>query len=276
MKKLIHVLIMMLLCFGISPIAYAGSINSNEQAVLSAAERTYTYQGVRYKVDPSYISQLKAYLMSDDIDLTAQQRDTALASVNSYIEKGVKEHYLVPVNGQSDKSSDKKADSDPSDADSSKSDSSKSDSPKSDSPKSDSSKSNSSKNSSSESDITEEDIIKIDYTQAGKEAKNNLALNNTGKSEGQTKSKSDVDKFMKEIFTVNNSDSTTPSEKAKNSKTADQNKDAIQENAENHVIKDTGFDFSSTLFVVVFMIVIMIMAIYVTIRYRYFTQIEES
>lgn len=283
MKKQIFLLAVMLLCLGLSSTAYAGSINSNEQAVLSAAEGTYTYQGAQYRLDSSYISQLKEYMMSDDVNLTAQQRDKALASVNNYIEKGVKEHYLVPVNGKSDQQSKEVGSGSASTGNTQGS--SDQTSTSSDTSADKKSVSDNSGTNTSQSDRTE-DTIKIDRTQAGNEDKNSLASDRVDKSGSQKKSKSNVDEFMKDIFTENNEITAKPSGKTatekdsnrkdkKDSITDGQNKTA-DHNTANRVIKDTGFDLSSTLFVAVFMIIIMAAAIIVTIRYHYFTQIEES
>lgn len=285
MKKLILLLVMMLLCLGLSSTAYAGSINSNEQAVLGAAEGTYTYQGAQYRLDSSYISQLKEYLMSDDVDLTAVQRDKALSSVNSYIEQGVKEHYLVPVNGKPGQQS---KDSGSGSNSSGNTQGSKSQtSTSSDTSTDEKHVSSNSGTDTSQSDIADEDTIKIDRTQAGNEDKNSLVSDNVGKSSSQKKSKSDVDKFMKDVFTENNEITTKSSDKTTDGKnssiksrkdgiTAEQNNAADNDNTAKRVIKDTGFDFSSTLFVTVLMIIILIAAIIVAIRYRYFAQIEES
>lgn len=88
---------MILVCKSSVTIAYAGSLNPYEQEVISAAEGTFDYAGSAYKLDSSYKSQLKDYLISDGIDLTKEQRDTIMSSINDYIETGVKEGYLVPV-----------------------------------------------------------------------------------------------------------------------------------------------------------------------------------
>lgn len=84
---------------------FAGGINGNEAAVISAASGTFEYDGVTYKAKPSYISQLKAKLSADDIDLDASQSQEAIAMIYANIETGVTSGYLYPVGGQKDKKS---------------------------------------------------------------------------------------------------------------------------------------------------------------------------
>jgi len=79
--------------------ASAGSINSYEQEVISYAQGTFEYKGELYKVDPYYINLLKNYLESDNVDMTARQRDKVFSIAGNYIETGVLGGYLVPVGG---------------------------------------------------------------------------------------------------------------------------------------------------------------------------------
>lgn len=76
---------------------YAGSLNEFESQIVTEAKKTYEYNGKQYQVPTAYINQLINYLSSDDVDLTAKERDEALAAAFDSIERGVKEGYLVPV-----------------------------------------------------------------------------------------------------------------------------------------------------------------------------------
>lgn len=76
---------------------YAGSLNKYENQVIAQAKKTYIYQGKEYRVTDTYINQLVDYLSSDEVDITAEQRDTALQMAYNSIEQGVLEGYLVPV-----------------------------------------------------------------------------------------------------------------------------------------------------------------------------------
>lgn len=73
---------------------YAGDINSNEQRVIGAASGTFEYNGNKYKADSSYVAELKSYLMNDDVDLTSEQANKAIAEINNNIQTGVSDGYL--------------------------------------------------------------------------------------------------------------------------------------------------------------------------------------
>jgi hypothetical protein len=76
---------------------YAGSLNKYENQVIAEAKRTYIYKGKEYRVTDTYINQLVDYLSSEEVDITAEQRDAALRMAYDSIERGVQEGYLVPV-----------------------------------------------------------------------------------------------------------------------------------------------------------------------------------
>jgi hypothetical protein len=100
MKKVILFIGLLLFCTIDTSIAYAGTLNEYEAVVVEAAKGQYEFDGIKYQVDSSYINQLIDYLSSDDVELTEEQKDTVLLSVNDYIETGVQEGYLVPVQEQ--------------------------------------------------------------------------------------------------------------------------------------------------------------------------------
>ncbi len=102
MKKIIFILATLVISLAPTRLAYAGSLNANEQQIISAARGRFEYQGNQYKLDEAYINQLIAYLSEEGRDLSNEDKDTVLQSMNNYIETGVKEGYLVPVNGQTD------------------------------------------------------------------------------------------------------------------------------------------------------------------------------
>jgi hypothetical protein len=100
MKKVILFIGLLLFCTIDTSIAYAGTLNEYEAVVVEAAKGQYEFEGIKYQVDSSYINQLIDYLSSDDVELTEEQKDTVLLSVNDYIETGVQEGYLIPVQEQ--------------------------------------------------------------------------------------------------------------------------------------------------------------------------------
>lgn len=85
-------------CIGIH-ICYAGNINGNEEAVISAASGVFEYDGVSYKAKPAYVAALKSKLSEDGVDLTAEQSQKAIATIYSNVGTGVAQGYLVPVKG---------------------------------------------------------------------------------------------------------------------------------------------------------------------------------
>lgn len=84
-------------CIGIH-ICYAGNINGNEEAVISAASGVFEYDGVSYKAKPGYVAALKSKLSEDDVNLTAEQSQKAIAAIYANVGVGVVQGYLIPVN----------------------------------------------------------------------------------------------------------------------------------------------------------------------------------
>ncbi|MDE5965311.1 MAG: hypothetical protein K2G89_00550 [Lachnospiraceae bacterium] len=77
----------------------AGDINGNEARVIAVASGTFEYNGETYRAQDSYISQLKAYLSSDDVDLTAEQADKVISEIYGNVAEGVESGYLYKVSG---------------------------------------------------------------------------------------------------------------------------------------------------------------------------------
>ncbi len=89
----------------------AGTINEYEEDVIAAAKDQYVYMGKEYKIDPAYINELTSFLLEDDVDLDKEQRDEILGSINNYIEKGVNNGYLIPLEEERDSESTSDTDS---------------------------------------------------------------------------------------------------------------------------------------------------------------------
>lgn len=77
--------------------AYAGSINGNEESVLSAVNGQFEKDGVIYAVKPEYINSARNYLAQDDVDLTAEQAQAAIAEIYANVQTGVESGYLVEI-----------------------------------------------------------------------------------------------------------------------------------------------------------------------------------
>ncbi|MDW2799749.1 hypothetical protein RZO55_19425 [Clostridium boliviensis] len=89
--------LVLIICLGISQTAYAGSVNGNEQSVLSTASGQFEKDGIIYAVKPEYINSLRSYLSQDDVDLTAEQAQAAIAEIYANVKTGIESGYLVEV-----------------------------------------------------------------------------------------------------------------------------------------------------------------------------------
>lgn len=261
MKKLILALMTLLISVGASTTVYAGSINSNEQEVLNAAGQTYEYNGTKYQLAEAYISQLRDYMMADDIDLTVEQKNKALASVNSYIEQGVQGGYLVPLGGQSDTGSGNNS------TDTGNTGSNASDTSGTAGSTGEDASTGSDKNSDVTKDITD------------KSSSDSGSIDDSKKKDRAA----DLDKDLEKIFAGDSEAGNTPSgEVTEDSKSSIREEDSstaedtdTAEEQEDTVIKDTGYDLGPTLAVAAFMGVIMLAGIIVTVRYHFFAQSDE-
>lgn len=82
---------------GVAQTAHAGSINANEQSVISAVNGQFEKDGIIYAVKPEYIKSVKNYLAQDDVELTAEQAQAAIAEIYANVQTGVESGYLVEV-----------------------------------------------------------------------------------------------------------------------------------------------------------------------------------
>ena len=97
MKKAILILGVVIIDALLTSTVYAGTLNSYEQEVISAARGAYEYEGVDYIVKQEYINELIAYLSDDGIDLTAEQRDEVMQEAFASVQRGVEEGYMIPL-----------------------------------------------------------------------------------------------------------------------------------------------------------------------------------
>jgi hypothetical protein len=280
MKKLIFALVTLAVSIGASATAYAGTINSNEQAILNAAGQTYTYNGKEYRVKSSYIGQLSEYLSRDDIDLTAEQSSKALSAVNGYIESGVQGGYLEPVNGTSGNQNTGSGSGNSSSNTSQGSSGQSSDN-------SNTSNSGSSSTDSSSTSGTSSDTGSS-TTNGNTSSGNVTSGSNNGdvsNNNGVSNESKDVDEFLVDLFNGTSEKGKSSSDKVTSendssinndeNNTSDSSLDIVSDKTENTVIKSTGFDLGMTLVMAAFMGVIMFATIMVTIRYHFFAHSDE-
>ena len=77
--------------------AYAGSINGNEQSIVSVINGQFEQDGVIYKVRQEYINSAMSYLQQDDVDLTAEQAQSVISEIYSNVQTGVDSGYLERI-----------------------------------------------------------------------------------------------------------------------------------------------------------------------------------
>ena len=77
--------------------AYAGSINGNEQSIVSVINGQFEQDGVIYKVRQEYINSAISYLQQDDVDLTAEQAQSVISEIYSNVQTGVDSGYLEQI-----------------------------------------------------------------------------------------------------------------------------------------------------------------------------------
>lgn len=77
--------------------AYAGSINGNEQSIVSVINGQFEQDGVIYKVRQEYINSAMSYLQQDDVDLTAEQAQSVISEIYSNVQTGVDSGYLEAI-----------------------------------------------------------------------------------------------------------------------------------------------------------------------------------
>lgn len=243
MKKIIFIAATLILS-SFSVTAYAGSLNSYEAEVVAAAQGVFESDGIKYKLDASYISQLTSYLSSDEVDLTQEQRDQALAAVNDYIDQGIKEGYLVPLDEQTlddpekDATEEEKTDTKEIDTDQ------------------DTKTSDAETESSKTSDVEKNEKPDGENTKAAESTENSKSTKNTA---AKTNSKNALDEDA--------SGNTVPVSELTQAPGEITNEDEI--------IKNTGFNFNRTVGVAVGIGVLMMIVILVTYRHNFFAQSDE-
>ena len=108
LKSLLIIVIAVLSCVMIpGKVVFAGDINSDEAGLIAAASGTFSYDGKTYRAGSAYINSLTSYLSGDDVDLTAEQCQSAMAQMYGSVAEGIERGYLYEVGG--DSSTDKKA-----------------------------------------------------------------------------------------------------------------------------------------------------------------------
>ncbi len=75
----------------------AGGMNAAEERVLAVAQSSFEYEGKTYVAKDSYVQQMKAKFMEDDVDLTDEQASEAISNIYANVETGVKDGYLQEV-----------------------------------------------------------------------------------------------------------------------------------------------------------------------------------
>ncbi len=296
MLKRTLILVLMLICISAASTAYAGTINSYEQDVMSAAQGTYQYNGTYYKIAPAYISQLRDYLMSDDVNLTASQRDSVLSAISGYIESGVQGGYLVPVDGQTNQddsntggtggtgTTDNSGSSDNSEnSDASGSTGNTGDTDASGNTSSGESQNGSGHGTASTGDNGSGAGSASDITPSVSPTPDSNTTGNTtsGSQDTEDESGSTLEDILDII--LGGTDSSSPNESGTSvtsredeAKVIDPDIVADIEAGEDSIIKNTGFDLSPTFAIIIIMGGIMLAAIYITVRYQLFTRSDED
>ena len=74
-------------------------INAEESRVIGVASGTFEYNGETYAAKQEYIDMLTSKLNQDGVDMTSEQADAAISQIYANVEKGVREGYIVKVQG---------------------------------------------------------------------------------------------------------------------------------------------------------------------------------
>lgn len=246
MKKIIFIAGVLLL--GSFPATvYAGSLNSYESEVVAAAQGVFESDGVKYKLDSGYVNQLISYLSSDEVDLNQDQRDKVLAAMNDYVEKGIKEGYLVPMDGQA-KTNESSESSGETDQKQSEADTKEADQEKD----KDTKTSDSEKKNSKKSDSEKEEDTKA--SKSTKKDTESTSAKDSAKDSTLAEQKSDTSDPAATI---------TPTQAPEDSAKDDE------------IIKNTGFNFNRTVYMAVGIGVLMMLGIMITYRQNYFAHSDE-
>ena len=254
MKKFVLVLGILLISAVLSSTAYAGTLNGYENEIIAAANKTYEDKGIQYRVDPSYLDSLKKYLSSDAIDLTAEQRDEVLQIAFSSIETGIQDGYLIPVVGKT--------------ASDSNSDGSTLDNENTGIDNINEGTNNNVKDSTD--DITSDNSGSNQNSATGNQPLGQEETITTGEdsiaADGATTdhTTSTTDEMISEILKGNVAASSIEGATISNESSTD-----------NPVIKNTGFDLTITLIMIVGMGMLMLTGMFVTMKFNYFAHNHE-
>ncbi len=231
-----------IICVLNSSIVYAGNINANEAAIVSAAQGTFDLNGIKYMVDPVFVQQLTSYLSQDDVDLNGSQKDEVIGMMFSNVEAGVAEGYLIPVDGQ-DKNENEESSGEPEKDKSGEQEITGDD-------------------KTTEEEIGEEGIVSDDTKKNGVQHENNIQKENTAEDNDN--------KVLDEI----RKQPTTKTE-------VDQNKNKVTVTKEdnsvlivNTVIKNTGYNMKPAMIAITGIVGIFILCIIITLKYNFFKQEE--
>lgn len=99
-KSYLRRLIALTFVFGIllpSGTVFAGSLNAEEARLIRSVSITYEYEGKSYRVKDEYLGKLRAYLMQDDVDLSAQEVNELIPQAMSNVATGVTDGYLMEI-----------------------------------------------------------------------------------------------------------------------------------------------------------------------------------
>ena len=237
MKKTVIALGILLLSLGIARTAYAGSLNEYESELINAAQGTFKYNGMDYKLDKTYVNMALEYLMSDEVDLDQYDRDKLLSSMYDYVEAGVKDGYLVPIVTPTPIVTPKVEP--PSDSDQTK-----------------------------DSETSEEDMVAPSVT--GDPAKSEVSADSEIATTITASDKQDDNKgeFLGGLL----SKASDPTE---DNKTTDSTDSKTETNADTTIIKNTGFNLNVTITIATMLGVIMLIGIIVTVKHNFFAHRDE-
>lgn len=107
MKKVIAILGLIFLLSANTICVHAGALNEYEAEVVKAAKGQFEFDEKLYRVEDEYVDRLVDYLMLDEVDLTAEQRDKAISTMYMNVKKGVDEGYLDQVEAASGQTAEK-------------------------------------------------------------------------------------------------------------------------------------------------------------------------
>lgn len=274
MKKLILTLGAILMFSLMTSTVYAGTINQYEQELISLAQGLYEYDGVDYQVAPAYIDKLMAYLNAKDVDLTAKQRDEAVTMAFNSVAQGVREGYLIPAaqtNGDSsievpDERLEEKA-KDPEDSTVVKKGSTTESEGSAKGVKGSAKLQEGSRKGQADSVKVQADNATVQAGSADRQklkSEGDQGQNADRSEEGNTKEleASSTDRKASEVI---GQEPTAPAEEAQD-----------QTTGESDIIKNTGYDLSITVFMMIGMGMLMTLGMYVTFRYNLFAQRHEE